>query len=184
MTGRPRSIEIDVEDVRAMTERGARLKEIAAKYGCSRQTVLNRMKEAGIEAHPPHSNPGHLNPAWKGGRMSDGKGYVLIYAPDHPMADSNRRVREHRLVMERMIGRYLRPEEVVDHIDGNGMNNDPSNLRLFATNAEHLATTLQGRCPEWSEEGRQRIQEAVRQQGRRKRSSRSASGSDAPPSPE
>ena len=171
MTGRPRTIEIDLADVRAMTERGARLKEIAEKYGCSRQTILNRMKEAGIPAHPPHSNPGELNPAWKGGRYDDGKGYVMVYAPDHPFADCNRRVREHRLVMEQVLGRYLRPEEVVDHIDGNGMNNDPSNLRVFPNNAAHLAATLAGRCPEWSDEGRERIQAAVQRKGRRKRSS-------------
>ena len=168
--GRQRTVEIDLADVRAMTERGARLKEIAAKYGCSRQTILTRMNEAGIQAHPPHSNPGELNPAWKGGKYSDGKGYVLVYAPGHPFADCNRRVREHRLVMEQVLGRYLRPEEVVDHIDGNGMNNDPSNLRVFPNNSVHLAHTLAGRCPSWSAEGRARILASARRKDRRNRS--------------
>lgn len=182
--GRPRKIEIDLADIRAMTERGARLKEIAAKYGCSRQTLLNRMNEAGIPAHPPYSNPGHLNPAWKGGRMADGKGYMLIYAPDHPQADSNRRVREHRLVMEQTLGRYLRPEEVVDHIDGDTMNNHPSNLRVFPNNAAHLAATLAGKVPRWSDEGRERLEAAVRKPRKKRQPIRHRSETDGQQSPE
>lgn len=162
-----------------MTASGVRLKAIAAKYGCSAQTVLNRMNEAGIQAHPQHSMPGELNPAWKGGRYSDGKGYVMVFAPDHPFADCNRRVREHRLVMEQMIGRYLQPGEVVDHRDGDGMNNHPDNLRLFASNAEHLAATLAGKCPEWSNDGKARIQEAVRQPRKPWIATHRASRSDA-----
>jgi hypothetical protein len=44
---------------------------------------------------------------------------------------------EHRVVMEQMIGRSLRAGEVVHHIDGNKLNNDPANLQLFASQAEH-----------------------------------------------
>ena len=102
--------------------------------------------------------------------MSDGKGYFLIYAPDHPMADGNRRVREHRLVMEQTLGRYLLPQEVVDHIDGDTENNRPSNLRIFPNNGAHLAATLAGRCPKWSDEGKRRIQESVRLPRRHKQS--------------
>ena len=167
--GRPRKIEIDIEDVRAMTLAGSRLKEIAEKYNTSKQTILNRMNEAGIQAHPVGSNPGDLNPAWKGGRMSDGKGYILMYAPDHPYADSNRRVREHRLVMEQTLGRYLLPGEVVDHIDGHTENNHPSNLRVFASNAEHLAATLVGKCPNWSDAGKAAIRLAVQRKRPRKK---------------
>lgn len=178
--GRPRAIQMDMDDVRRMTEGGARLSVIARKYGCSKQTVLNRMKEAGIPAHPRHSCPGELNPAWKGGRYYDDDGYVLIYAPDHPHATKDGRVREHRLVAEKKLGRYLLPTEVVDHRDGVKDNNRPSNLRVFERNGEHLAVTLKGRCPKWSEEGKRRIREAARRpRARRKKPTPAPSESGA-----
>jgi len=35
---------------------------------------------------------------------------------------------EHRLVMSKTIGRPLKTNELVDHMDGNKINNHPSNL--------------------------------------------------------
>ena len=45
---------------------------------------------------------------------------------------------EHRVVAEQMLGRKLRPGEVVHHIDGNRQNNTPSNLMVFKNSSEHL----------------------------------------------
>lgn len=47
-----------------------------------------------------------------------------------------REVKEHRAVMEAHLGRPLRPDELVHHIDGNKLNNDLSNLRV-TTFGEH-----------------------------------------------
>lgn len=44
----------------------------------------------------------------------------------------------HRFVMEKHIGRKLKPEEVVHHIDENKANNDISNLMLLPNNSAHL----------------------------------------------
>lgn len=43
----------------------------------------------------------------------------------------------HRVVAEQMLGRPLRPGEIVHHVDGDKRNNDPSNLMVFASQAEH-----------------------------------------------
>jgi hypothetical protein len=39
--------------------------------------------------------------------------------------------------MEKHLGRYLKPEEVVHHIDGNTHNDEISNLKVFKNNSEH-----------------------------------------------
>ncbi len=43
----------------------------------------------------------------------------------------------HRIVAEQKLGRPLRKGEVVHHRDENKRNNDPDNLIIFASQAEH-----------------------------------------------
>lgn len=74
-----------------------------------------------------------------GGMIKDKAGYILISAREHPFSSNSGYVREHRLVMEKHLGRYLLPEEQVHHNDGNPENNTIENLRLFASNSEHMA---------------------------------------------
>jgi hypothetical protein len=40
---------------------------------------------------------------------------------------------EHRLVIERNLGRSLNRHEIVHHKDGNGLNNNPDNLQIVST---------------------------------------------------
>lgn len=83
---------------------------------------------------------GQENPRWKGGRYRQGQGYVLVLVPGHPHADRHGYVREHRLVMEQTLGRYLRPGEVVHHRNHVRDDNRPENLELFASNGDHKRT--------------------------------------------
>ncbi|MFZ5559294.1 MAG: HNH endonuclease [Patescibacteria group bacterium] len=80
---------------------------------------------------------GHIPANFKGKRYC--LGYVLIYQPNHPFRSHNNCIRESRLVMEKKIRRYLKPEEVIHHINGIKDDNRIENLELFSTHKEHLA---------------------------------------------
>ena len=69
--------------------------------------------------------------------MVDKDGYVYIYCPEHPKANSSGRVFRHRLVMEKMIGRYLESHEVVHHKNDIPGDDRPENLLLYESNASH-----------------------------------------------
>lgn len=49
---------------------------------------------------------------------------------------------EHRAVMEKILNRKLLSTEVVHHKDRNKRNNNPENLELYSSNAEHLRDHL------------------------------------------
>ena len=85
------------------------------------------------------ANSGIKNHFWKDGKIEGGIGYIMKYSPNHPYKDKHGKgyVMEHRLVMEEKIGRYLKPIEVVHHIDKNRKNNSISNLILFENDKEH-----------------------------------------------
>lgn len=73
---------------------------------------------------------------FKGNSFINKKGYVLVRMPEHPMANSTGYVLEHRLVMSRVLGRTLRADEHIHHIDENPVNNAPENL-MIVTPEEH-----------------------------------------------
>ena len=45
---------------------------------------------------------------------------------------------EHRVVAEGILGRKLKPGEVVHHVDGNIRNNAPSNIMIFKSQSDHM----------------------------------------------
>lgn len=141
------------------------------------KSIYKVCRKHGITCQRPGPRAGEGHPKWLGGRTRTAHGYVKVVCPDHPTCvEVNRRreavakgayypkqkyVWEHRLVMEKLLGRFLTAGEVVHHMDGNPSNNAPENLRLFDSNAEHLKFDLAGKIPEWSPEGRARTQAGV-----------------------
>jgi hypothetical protein len=74
---------------------------------------------------------GTSNSNWRGGRTRHMRGYVMVWAPEHPRAGKGSYVFEHVLVMEEMLGRHLGPGENVHHRNGVRDDNRPENLELW-----------------------------------------------------
>lgn len=108
--------------------------DISNIFGVSNDTILRRLDRYGIKAR---DNKGKNNAVWNGGVKYEDDGYVLIWVPEHPYANSQGYVREHRLVMEKHIGRYLESGEVVHHKNKNRKDNRIDNLQLLSSNSEH-----------------------------------------------
>lgn len=152
-----------------MALRGESLAAIARVIGGKGLTIHRWLKKQGLTLDFPKNRMGEKSGRWKGGRRTTPTGYVEVLMKDHP--DAHRYtgyILEHRLVMERMIGRRLLRGEVVHHKDGNKLNNAPENLQLFAKNSDHLKAELTGRVPKWTEDGKRRIREAHRRPGSQK----------------
>ena len=83
-----------------------------------RHSVKTRMKMS-------LAKQGKKNPSWRGGKYKDQAGYIRIWVA------SNVYELEHRLVMEKKLGRKLARDERVYHKDGIKDNNDIDNLVLL-----------------------------------------------------
>ncbi len=52
---------------------------------------------------------------WKGGKTVRKDGRVMLLCPEHPYPSHGKYVYRYRIVMERHIGRFLSPSEIVHH---------------------------------------------------------------------
>jgi uncharacterized protein (DUF1330 family) len=80
---------------------------------------------------------GEKSATWKGGISRRADGYILVYVPDHPYRSKKNYVMQHRLVMEKKLGRYLKRGETVHHINGDRTANNTENLVYFETMGQH-----------------------------------------------
>jgi len=155
-----------IEDMRKWYEKdGMTIQQIADRLGRSQKLTNKVAKRNGFQMRRRGPARGDRHPGWNGGTTVGPNGYIRQYAPDHPYC-SGTYVMQHRLVMEAHLGRYLEPHEVVHHINGVTNDNRIENLELFSSNAEHLAATLAGKCPQWTEDGKKRIADGVAKPGR------------------
>ena len=111
-------------------------------------TGMKRSKETCIKisiAKKSKLLKGSKSNMWNGGKIITPDGYIRIYSPYHPHSASNY-VFEHRLVMEKHIGRFLKSTEIVHHkgikyhikSKENKGDNRIVNLELFQSVGKHL----------------------------------------------
>lgn len=116
------------------------LKDIGEVFNCSWATIRNILIRNQIELRDGgylQGSHGKGSRHWafkKGYYIKDG--YVFVHCPDHPKAQRGY-VKEHVLVLEKSLGRYLKSGEVVHHINGIRKDNRLENLEL-TTQSIHM----------------------------------------------
>lgn len=113
---------------------GRKVKETICQ-GCGK-SYLARLDSAMKYCSNKCQAQGKNNPAYRGGVIEDDRGYKLVRETYGPHKSGKPYKYEHRLIVEKQIGRDLHTWEHVHHIDFNRTNNDPSNLEVMSK-AEH-----------------------------------------------
>jgi hypothetical protein len=138
--------EMSASELLRHYEESGSVSALARRFGMKRATAekLLRLacvpiKSVGFVAPRKLERGSEKHHNWKGGTYRHSSGYIYELAPDHPAAASAKGyVLQHRLVMERKLGRLLTPVENVHHIDGDKTNNDEANL-LLTDHPSHMA---------------------------------------------
>ena len=124
----------DRDSVVTLWTAGDSTNAIMKKTGLGRDIVRRVLDDAEIEIEKrPSRLTGVAAPNWRGGEHITGKGYAAVrITADHPFAEMRNGgyVLKHRYVMAEQLGRPLRPDESVHHMNGDRLDNRLENLQL------------------------------------------------------
>lgn len=107
--------------------KAARMKHHFCSQDCAKTFTGPRMRKMNEQLNPDRMTP-ETRAKLREARLGTGAGktYTKTYGRH-----------THRVVAEQILGRPLRPGEIIHHLDGNKRNNDPSNIKVFSSQAEH-----------------------------------------------
>lgn len=111
----------------------ASARQIAKEFHCAHAVILKLLHDNNVSVRSAHDIDNYDTRRRKDihtSETADSAGYKLVRKCGY-------KDREHRYIMEQVLGRPLKPEECVHHIDFDKTNNDPANLFCFATNSLH-----------------------------------------------
>ena len=74
---------------------------------------------------------------WNGGKYIDPDGYIQVKIHNHPYADKQNYVGEHRLIVEKIMRKYIPISCPTHHINKVRTDNHPNNLMIFINKSAH-----------------------------------------------
>lgn len=98
--------------------------------------TVERIKKMANSLKGKTAGSKHYN--WQGGQFVH-QGWILIQNKNHPHCNNNGYIKKSHLVMEKYIGRFLEPGEIVHHKNKIRTDDRIENLHLFKNQSEHFS---------------------------------------------
>lgn len=81
---------------------------------------------------------------WKGGIKTYNDGYIYVYKPDHYYCTNQGYIKRSRINYEEYYKCCLLKWSIIHHIDNDRSNDNPLNLKAFASQKRHVSHHMQG----------------------------------------